>query len=91
MVANVEVVRRTISEAMVVPQEALVRMESGYIVFVVETEGGVDLVRSQLVELGPTQRNRVVVLSGIEPGDRLIVVGQQSVAAGDRVNVVREG
>ena len=90
MVANVEVVRRTLDEAMVVPQEALVRVESGYIVFVVETEGGVDLVRSQLVELGPTQRNRVVVLSGIEPGDRLIVVGQQSVAAGDRVNVVRE-
>ncbi len=85
-----EVVRRTLDEAMVVPQEALVRVENGYIVFVVETEGGVDLVRSQLVEMGPTQQNEVVVLSGIEPGDRLIVVGQQSVAAGDRVNVVGE-
>ncbi|MFH1763266.1 MAG: efflux RND transporter periplasmic adaptor subunit [Gemmatimonadota bacterium] len=89
MVANVRVVRQTLEEAMVVPQEALVRVEDGYVVFVVENEEGVDLVRSQLVELGPTQQNRVVVLSGIEPGDRLIVVGQQSVAAGDRVNVVR--
>jgi len=90
MVANVELVRRTLDEAMVVPQEALVRVEDGFIVFVVGTEGGVDLVRSQAVALGPSQQNQVVVLSGIEPGDRLIVVGQQSVAAGDRVNVVRE-
>lgn len=90
MVANVEVVRRTLDEAMVVPQEALVRIEDGYIVFAVENEGGVDLVRARPVELGPSQQNEVVISSGIEAGDRLIVVGQQSVAAGDRVNVVRE-
>ena len=90
MVANVEVVRRTVDEAMVIPQEALVRVEEGYIVFVVEKEGGADLVRSVPVELGAAQQNEVVVLSGIEPGDRLIVVGQQTVAAGDRVNVVGE-
>jgi membrane fusion protein (multidrug efflux system) len=89
MVANVEVVRQTWEEAMVVPQEALIRVEAGYIVFVVENEGGVDLVGSRSVELGPAQQNEVVILSGIEAGDRLIVVGQQSVAAGDRVNVVR--
>ena len=90
MVANVEVVRRTVDEAMVIPQEALVRVEEGYIVFVVEKEGGADLVRSVQVELGAAQQNEVVVLSGIEPGDRLVVVGQQTVAAGDRVNVVGE-
>jgi membrane fusion protein (multidrug efflux system) len=90
MVANVEVVRRTLDEAMVVPQEALVRVESGYIVFVVETEGDFEVVRAHPVELGPSQQNRVVIRSGIGAGDRLIVVGQQLVAAGDRVNVVRE-
>jgi len=90
MVANVEVVRRSLDEAMVVPQEALVRVEDGFIVFVIEIEGGVDLVRSRSVELGPAQQNKVVILSGIEPGDRLVVVGQQTVAAGDQVNVVGE-
>ncbi|MGD2122749.1 MAG: efflux RND transporter periplasmic adaptor subunit [Gemmatimonadota bacterium] len=90
MVANVEMVRRTFDEAMVIPQEALVRVENGYVAFIVETEDGVDLVRSRPVELGPAQQNEVVIRSGIEPGDRLIVVGQQSVAAGDRVNVVGE-
>ncbi len=88
MVANIEVTRRTIDEAMIIPQEALVRVEDGYIVFVVEEEGGVDMVRSRVVALGPAQQNEVVIQSGLEPGDRIIVVGQQSVSAGDQVNVV---
>ncbi|NNM04954.1 MAG: efflux RND transporter periplasmic adaptor subunit [Gemmatimonadetes bacterium] len=88
MVANVDMVRRTLEEAMVVPQEALIRVEEGYVVFTVETEDGVELVRSNPVELGPAQQNEAVILSGIEAGDRVIVVGQQSVAAGDRVTVV---
>ena len=73
---------------MVVPQEALVRTEEGFEVFVVEKEGEADVVRSRAVELGPAQGNRVVIVSGIQPGDQLVVVGQQSVAAGDRVAVV---
>lgn len=90
MVANVELVRRTLENAIVVPQEAVIRVEDGYVAFVVEREGEVELVRSRPVELGPAQRNEVVILSGLEPGERLVVVGQQSVAAGDRVSVVRE-
>jgi RND family efflux transporter MFP subunit len=90
MEANIEVVRQTLEGALVVPQEALVRTETGYEVFVVEREDDAELVRSRPVELGPAQRNKVVILSGIEPGARLVVVGQQSVAAGDRVRVVGE-
>lgn len=88
MVANVEVVRRTVEAAMVVPQEALTRVEEGYVAFVVVNEGGEDRVRSRAVTLGASQQNAVVVTSGLEAGDRLIVVGQQTVSAGDRVTVV---
>jgi RND family efflux transporter MFP subunit len=90
MVANVQLTRRTLDEVTVIPQEALVRVEDGYVVFIVMNEGGQEVVGVRPVELGPAQRNEVVVLSGLEPGDRLIVVGQQSVAAGDRVAVVGE-
>jgi hypothetical protein len=41
------------------------------------------------VRLGPTQRNEVVVEEGLAVGDRLIVLGQNQVADGDRVQVVR--
>src|SRR5690606_798651 len=88
MVANVVVERRTLSEALVVPQDALVRVEDGYVVFVVDETGGQPVARVRPVDLGPSQTNRVVVHAGLDAGDRLIVVGQRSVADGDRINVV---
>ena len=90
MVANVDLTLRSFEEAVVIPQEALVRVVDGYVAFVVEEEDGNSIVRSRNVELGPTQSNRALIRSGLTPGERLIVVGQQSVAAGDRVNVVGE-
>ncbi|HSG08441.1 MAG TPA: efflux RND transporter periplasmic adaptor subunit [Longimicrobiales bacterium] len=88
MVANVSLARRDLAEAVVVPQDALVRVEIGYVVFVaVERDGGT-VAESRPVVLGPSRRNMVVVESGLEPGERIVVVGQKSVAAGDRLNVV---
>jgi RND family efflux transporter MFP subunit len=84
MVANVVVDRRSVDDAIVVPQDALVRVEDGYVVFV--DEDGV--AREREVAVGPSQNNRVVVESGLEAGDRLIVVGHRTVAEGDRLNVV---
>lgn len=88
MVANVSVARRDLDSAVVVPQDALVRVENGYVVFVAAERDGVDVAAVRPVQLGPSQRNQVVVESGLEPGDRLIVVGQKSVADGDRINIV---
>lgn len=88
MVANVVVERRTLENAIVVPQDALVRVEDGYVVFVADSADGRPIARERKVELGPSQGNRVVVASGLEAGERLIVLGQRSVAAGDRINVV---
>jgi membrane fusion protein (multidrug efflux system) len=87
MVANIEVVRRVIADALVVPQEALVRVEEGYVVFVVEDDHAV----ARPVTIGPSQRNQAVVTSGLKAGDRLVVVGQKQLAAGDRVRIVGEG
>lgn len=91
MVANIQVVRRTVDEAIVVDQDALVRKEDGYAVYVVEGAGDDLVARMRVVETGPSQNDRVVVESGLEPGDRLIVVGQQQVAEGDRVRIVQGG
>jgi len=88
MVANVQVERLTVEGAVVVPQGAIVRVEEGYVVFVVEGEGDQAIARSHPVELGPSQSNRVVIRSGLEPGERLVVAGQQQVADGDRVRIV---
>lgn len=88
MVANMSITRRRVEDALVVPQDALVRVEEGYVVFVVVDEDGHTVAQVRRVELGPTRRNLVVIEAGISPGERLIVVGQKSVANGDRVTIV---
>ena len=91
MVANMSVTRRRVERAIVVPQDALVRVEDGYVAYVVAERGGTQVAEVRPVELGPARRNLVVVESGLSVGDRLVVVGQKSVADGDRVNVVGGG
>ncbi len=88
MVANVSVARRDLASALVVPQDALVRVENGYVVFVAGDRGQGPIAEVRPVTLGPSQRNEVVIESGVQEGDRLIVVGQKSVADGDHINVV---
>ena len=88
MVVNVGVVRQMISDAIVIRQEALVRVEDGYVVFVAEGQGDAAVVVSRKVELGASQENEVVIEAGLTSGESLIVVGQQQVTAGDRINVV---
>ena len=92
MIADIEIVREEVDEAVVVSQQALVSMEVGYVAFVVEGTGDAARAALRPVEISVTQGNDVVVASGLEAGDRLVVVGQQGLTAGDRVRVVeREG
>ncbi len=91
MVANLGLVRGTNQNAIVIPQESVVRTENGFIVFVAQEGPEGMRVRARPVEVGSRQDNRVLIRSGLDAGDRLVVVGQLSVADGDRVNIVTEG
>lgn len=88
MVADVSVTRGELADAVVVPRQALVSMEDGQVVFVVEEIGGETVAAARRVEVAASQGNDVVIGSGLEPGDRLVVVGQQGLTGGDRVRVV---
>ncbi|NNF28010.1 MAG: efflux RND transporter periplasmic adaptor subunit [Gemmatimonadetes bacterium] len=88
MVANIEVVRQVLEEAIVIPQEAMVRVEDGYTVFVARGEGSQTVAEARPITLMATQGNEAVISDGLVPGDRLIVVGQQQVANGDNIRVV---
>jgi len=90
MVANMSLTRQRVEDAIVVPQDALVRVEDGFVVFVAVERDGQVVAEARDVVRGPTRRNLVVIEEGVAVGERLIVVGQKSVAGGDRVNVVAE-
>lgn len=90
MVANLDVVRRSLEGVLVVPREAMVRIEDGFVAFVVEDGPSGPVAAVRPVRLGASSGNIVVVEEGLVPGDRIVVVGQQELADGDRVQVIAE-
>jgi multidrug efflux system membrane fusion protein len=88
MVAEVRIASAQRQQALVVPQQALQRAETGYYVYVVVEQGEDLIVEARPVALGESQAGWVPVEMGLAVGDRVVVVGQQQVAAGDRVNIV---
>lgn len=90
MIANLSIVRMQLEDALVVPQEAVLRNEGGYHVFVAEREDSLIVARSRQVQLGPSQEDRVVITSGLKPGDRVVTVGQLKLGNGDVLNVVKK-
>jgi membrane fusion protein, multidrug efflux system len=88
MVANLEITREELEGVIVIPQDAMVRVEDGFVAFVVADREGREVAQVRPLVLDGSQRNQVVVTEGLSAGDRLIVVGQQQVADGDRVQVV---
>jgi membrane fusion protein (multidrug efflux system) len=91
MVANMAVTRSRVDEAIVVPQDALIRFENGYVVYVATERNGEAVAEMREVVLGASRRNLVVIDEGVHAGERLIVVGHKEVEDGDRIRVVGEG
>jgi multidrug efflux system membrane fusion protein len=60
----------------------------GYAVFVAATNNGSSVARLTDVELGTTLGNRVVVASGLKPGDQVITTGAGLLRNGDRVELL---
>lgn len=88
MIADIELVLEQMEDAVVVPQQALVSMEEGQVVFVVEGGDGETHAAARSVDVLLAQGNEVVVGSGLAEGSLLVVVGQQGLTDGDRVRVV---
>lgn len=86
MFGKVRIVLRRSGEAILIPVAALVERDDSRVVFVVNNE------EAKLVEpeIDIKEGDMISVLSGIEEGDRVIVIGQQNVNDGDEVRVVEE-
>jgi len=77
--ARVRAPYRTLKDVVVVPKKSLVELQGRYQVFVVNKENTVEVRR---VTPGPTTGNDVVVETGVEEGESVIVEGIQKVRAG---------
>ncbi|KPJ82406.1 MAG: hypothetical protein AMJ58_01420 [Gammaproteobacteria bacterium SG8_30] len=86
MFARVDIVYERKPDALQIPRSALLDGDGPPRVFVA-TDG---TARERLVELGLSSGGYVEVLSGVEPGDQVVVIGQGALKEGAVVRVVNE-
>ena len=72
-----------LDDAIVIPRKAVIEMQGRFRVYAVNQQG---LVEAIDIELGPKTGNDVVVSSGLEGGETIIVEGLQKVRPGMQVN-----
>jgi membrane fusion protein (multidrug efflux system) len=73
----------TVTNALLVPQRAVVELQGTYQVTVV---GETNAVRLQFVKVGEQVGANWIIENGLKPGDRVVVEGTQKVKAGAVVN-----
>jgi len=86
MIVRVNLTRRVLNDAILIPLLAVIPLEVGYAVYTVENS----TAERREVELGIIKGDRVQVTRGLEPGEKLIVEGHRLVAPSQKVNVVSE-
>jgi membrane fusion protein (multidrug efflux system) len=86
MFGSVKIIFRQKENAVIVPLEAVMDREGIDVLFLVR-DGKALMVEP---EIDIREKGRVSVTHGVEPGDMVIVIGQQNVNTGDEVNITEE-
>lgn len=86
MFARVEIVKQKKIDSLVVPVYAVISRNDKNYVYLLRDE---DVVALHPIEMGLQESWRVEAISGLSPGDRVVVVGHRGVEDGQTVNVVK--
>ena len=81
--ARVRAPYRTLEDVVVVPKKSLVELQGSYQVYVVTTDNTVEVRK---VTLGPATGSDIIIETGLDEGESVIVEGTQKVRAGMIVN-----
>jgi RND family efflux transporter MFP subunit len=82
MIGKARILRKTYDQALVLPSQAVLRLQDGTAVMKVDDDG---TAHKAPVTLGPANGDSVVVLTGVSAGDRVITVGAFEVTEGTKV------
>lgn len=83
MVAELRIKTRQVDNALVVPTDALLDQDSGFGVFVVEN----GIARYRKVTTGLVSQGHTQVVSGLKPGETVVVRGNHLLVDGMKVKV----
>lgn len=79
--ARVNIVQRHVSNAIVIPDGAIVTRDDKKVAFVVE---GAE-AKMREIDLGPSEGGFTAVEKGIKPGEKVVIVGQHELSDGAKV------
>jgi len=85
---NASLLVDTLKGSLVVPAAAIQRGVPGSFVYVVNPDNSVSL---RVVSVGPTDGDRVAVLSGLKPGERVVTDGAEQLKDGAKVTLPAAG
>lgn len=86
MFARVEIIKEEFAKALAIPLYAVISRDNKHFVYLEED----NTAKLQEVRLGILDGWQVQITEGLTPGQRVIVVGQRSVDAEQKLNVVRK-
>jgi Cu(I)/Ag(I) efflux system membrane fusion protein len=84
IMGNARIQRRTFPDALLIPLDALIESQTGRKVFVVQDD---TLAVERAVVVDGSGDDMVVVVSGVQAGERVVTKGQHEIVNGDRVRV----
>lgn len=93
MIVQVELKRDEPTGKGLIPLESIVpgpAGETSFAVFLVTASDGTSIAHRREVKLGRPVSNRIVVESGVIPGDRIVISGAAFLEDGDPVHVIEE-
>jgi multidrug efflux system membrane fusion protein len=82
---------RANAKVLVVPLTAVLRSpdrKDGFAVFLTDTPADTTTVHSRDITLGDTYGNNIAVLTGLNPGERVVTSGTNMIKQGDQVRVI---
>lgn len=82
--ARVFIQKEKVDNAIVIPEETVTKTDLGYAVFV-EEDG---VAKMRIVEIISRSDNQIALRSGVNEGDKLVLVGFQNLVDGTKVKVV---
>ncbi len=89
MMANINVMRSTQEDAIVVPRTAVFLDLDGRNVFVVNRDEDPPAAEIRRVEVGPSSAGQLLITDGLEEGDEIVTVGHRNLNEGDRLQILQ--
>ena len=87
MVANVRIQNYDRQNATVLPVDLVQKDEQNSYVLVVASEGGKQVAKKRIIQVGNTYNGKVEVTSGLQNGDQVISAGYQNLNEGQAVSL----